>query len=150
MHITLRGSGLNSLAGEVFSWVLKEMQDNIDFKVLSFFWYNLVFIKWADNVNWSSWRVKLTIICSDQWLMLETSALKNSTQWPFSLLNQLIKLNYLVSPSPPPIKLAPQLLKKLTLTITLFSVSFAATSRDSFVCADLGLDVLFCFLSCNW
>ena len=76
MHITLRGSGLNSLAGEVFSWVLKEMQDNIDFKVLSFFWDNLVFIKWADNVNWSSWRVKLTIICSDQWLMLETSALK--------------------------------------------------------------------------
>ena len=37
MHITLRGSGLNSLAGEVFSQVLKEMQDNIDFKVLSFF-----------------------------------------------------------------------------------------------------------------
>ena len=37
MHITLGGSGLNSLAGEVFSRVLKEMQDYVDFKVLSFF-----------------------------------------------------------------------------------------------------------------
>ena len=51
---------------------------------------------------------------------------------------------------PPPIKLAPQLLKKLTFTITLFSVSFAAVSRDSFVCADLGLDVLFCAIGNNW
>ena len=150
MHITLGGSGLNSLAGEVFSWVLKEMQDNIDFKVLSFFLDNLVFIKFADNVNWSSWRVKLTIILLWPMANAWNISFKNSQQWPFSLLNQFIKLNYLVSPSPPPIKLAPQLLKKLTFTITLFSVSFAATSRGSFVCADLELDVLFCFLLCNW